>query len=134
MKEVTIKGQYENAKKIAIAFWAQRIADGLLTKEYEENVVKYKAMLMTDIVTLNKQGRFTGVSYLQDLCFKLKEYIKERKDLKKEIEKYIAERADLTCVKRKRKTIADKLKEFIAKLGITNEEAINILNNTDNNE
>lgn len=127
MKDVKIKGNYENAKKIAIAFWAQRIANGTLSQEYEETVVKYKAMLMTDIVTLNKQGRFDEAKKLQARAIHMKELIQGNVSLTGDLQHYIVHRQDLTCVKRKPKTAYEKMCDFFTKLDVSNAELAKLI-------
>lgn len=136
MKQITIQNTYENAKKSTIAFWAQRIAQNseyayTLSKKGEADVVAYKAMLMTDIVTLTKQGRYEVVADLKQRIEMLKALIQDNReyDISDCLAKYEAMRTVMTCLKRKPKTTAQYLEEINAiliKMNIDNDNIIKI--------
>ena len=121
MKQISIQNTYENAKKSTIAFWAQRIAQNsenayTLSKKGEASVVAYKAMIMTDIVTLTKQGRHDAVADLKQRIEMLKGLIRDNRedDISDCLAKYEAMRTEMTCLKRKPKTTSEYLEEINA--------------------
>lgn len=123
MNNITIKNAYTNAKQTAIAFWAQNAGKGKLTAEEELCIVKYKAMLMTDIVTLNKQQRYDEAEKLQGKIKSMRlQLVNGVFDFTVELEKYEASRSSLTCIKRQRKTDYQKLCECLDSIALDNDK------------
>lgn len=139
MKAITIKGIYDNAKKTTIAFWAQRLAASAggnayeLTLVEENTVVDYKAMLMTDIVTVTKQGRHEVADTLKSRIENIKKLITTGfiSLVTDDFIDYKEKRADITCIKRKPKAVSEYLEDInkiLIKMGLNNDTIVKINN------
>ena len=117
-RQISVKGKYENAKRLTIALWANRIRDCELDEE--ELIVDYKAKVITTEATLQKKKALAeNKEYLNKQIENIKDYLNGEisfDDLKFLKDKFFEECVALTNTgNRYRKPIA-KVKEEILNL------------------